>query len=153
MNSWKELTLALAAVVTFSVSSALAQSLPAAKPESVGMSSARLLNLKQTLQAEVDKGNIPGAVVMINRRGKLVYSEAVGYQNKDANLPMRKDSIFRIYSMTKPLAEVAAMILAEEGKNRPGRSRQQVSTRILQDAGLQCQHGCRGQDSVHLGSC
>ena len=53
---------------------------------------------------------------MINRRGKLIYSEAIGYQNKDANLPMKKDAIFRIYSMTKPLAAVAAMILEEDGK-------------------------------------
>ena len=95
---------------------ALAQNLPTAKPEDVGMSSVRLKNIKASLQAEVDKGNIPGAVVMINRKGKLVYSEAVGYQEKSSNKPMSKDSIFRIYSMTKPLASVAAMILVEEGK-------------------------------------
>jgi len=95
---------------------AIAQNIPTAKPEDVGMSSARLKNVKASLQAEVDKGNIPGAVVMINRKGKLVYSEVVGYQDKSANKPMSKDSIFRIYSMTKPLASVAAMILVEEGK-------------------------------------
>ena len=95
---------------------AIAQSVPTAKPEDVGMSSARLRNVKASLQAEVDKGNIPGAVVMINRKGRLVYSEVVGYQDKDANKPMSKDSIFRIYSMTKPLVSVAAMILVEEGK-------------------------------------
>jgi len=95
---------------------AIAQNLPVAKPEDVGMSSARLRNVKASLQAEVDKGNIPGAVVMINRKGKLVYSEVVGYQDKSTNKPMSKDSIFRIYSMTKPLASVAAMILVEEGK-------------------------------------
>jgi len=95
---------------------AIAQNIPVAKPEDVGMSSARLRNVKASLQAEVDKGNIPGAVVMINRKGKLVYSEVVGYQDKSTNKPMSKDSIFRIYSMTKPLASVAAMILVEEGK-------------------------------------
>jgi len=95
---------------------ALAQNIPTAKPEDVGMSSVRLKYIKASLQAEVDKGNIPGAVVMINRKGKLVYSEAVGYQDKASNKTMSKDSIFRIYSMTKPLASVAAMILAEEGK-------------------------------------
>ncbi len=95
---------------------AIAQNIPTAKPEDVGMSSARLKNIKVSLQAEVDKGNIPGAVVMINRKGKLVYSEAVGYQDKAANKPMSKDSIFRIYSMTKPLASVAAMMLVEDGK-------------------------------------
>ena len=95
---------------------AIAQNIQTAKPEDVGMSSARLKNVKASLQAEVDKGNIPGAVVMINRKGKLVYSEVVGYQDKSANKAMSKDSIFRIYSMTKPLASVAAMILVEEGK-------------------------------------
>jgi len=94
----------------------IAQNIPTAKPEDVGMSSARLKNVKASLQAEVDKGNIPGAVVMINRKGKLVYSEVVGYQDKTTNKLMSKDSIFRIYSMTKPLASVAAMILVEEGK-------------------------------------
>lgn len=95
---------------------AIAQNIPVAKPEDVGMSSIRLKNIKATLQAEVDKGNIPGAVVMINRKGKLVYSEAIGYQDRVANKPMSKDSIFRIYSMTKPLASVAAMMLVEDGK-------------------------------------
>jgi len=104
-------------VASFFISSlAIAQNIPTAKPEDVGMSSARLKNVKASLQAEVDKGNIPGAVVMINRKGKLVYSEVVGYQDKGANKAMSKDSIFRIYSMTKPLASVAAMILVEEGK-------------------------------------
>jgi len=104
-------------VASFFISSlAIAQNIPTAKPEDVGMSSARLKNVKASLQAEVDKGNIPGAVVMINRKGKLVYSEVVGYQDKSANKAMSKDSIFRIYSMTKPLASVAAMILVEEGK-------------------------------------
>ena len=104
-------------VASFFISSfAIAQNIPTAKPEDVGMSTARLKNVKASLQAEVDKGNIPGAVVMINRKGKLVYSEVVGYQDKSANKPMSKDSIFRIYSMTKPLASVAAMILVEEGK-------------------------------------
>ncbi|WP_083564309.1 serine hydrolase domain-containing protein [Polynucleobacter sp. MWH-Adler-W8] len=104
-------------VASFFISSlAIAQNIPTAKPEDVGMSSARLKNVKASLQAEVDKGNIPGAVVMINRKGKLVYSEVVGYQDKSANKAMSKDSIFRIYSMTKPLASVAAMILVGEGK-------------------------------------
>jgi len=104
-------------LASFFISSlAIAQNIPTAKPEDVGMSSARLKNIKASLQAEVDKGNIPGAVVMINRKGKLVYSEVVGYQDKATNKPMSKDAIFRIYSMTKPLASVAAMILVEEGK-------------------------------------
>jgi CubicO group peptidase (beta-lactamase class C family) len=93
-----------------------AQSIPVGKPEEVGLSSARLQNIRKVLQGEVDKGNIPGAVVMINRKGKLVYSEAIGFQNAATKKPMTKDSIFRIYSMTKPLASVAAMMLVEEGR-------------------------------------
>jgi CubicO group peptidase (beta-lactamase class C family) len=100
----------------FIIGVAFAQNIPVAKPEEVGMSSVKLQNIRTVLQAEADKGNIPGAVVMINRRGKLVYSEAVGYQDKASNKPMTKDSIFRIYSMTKPLASVAAMVLVEDGR-------------------------------------
>ena len=94
----------------------LAGDLQMAKPEAVGLSSAKLENIKTLLQAEVDKGNIPGAVVMIERKGKLVYSVAVGYQDKAASKPMHQDAIFRIYSMTKPLVSVAAMMLVEDGK-------------------------------------
>jgi CubicO group peptidase (beta-lactamase class C family) len=116
MKYQKNIISTLLATSFFICSLSIAQNIPTAKPEDVGMSSARLKNVKASLQAEVDKGNIPGAVVMINRKGKLVYSEVVGYQDKSANKPMSKDSIFRIYSMTKPLASVAAMILVEEGK-------------------------------------
>jgi CubicO group peptidase (beta-lactamase class C family) len=107
---------AIFGVLALTAYSVLGQNLPIAKPESVGLSSVKLENFKRTLQAEVDKGHIPGAVVMINRRGKLAYSQAIGYQNKDTDLPMKKDAIFRIYSMTKPIAAVATMILAEDGK-------------------------------------
>ena len=105
-----------AAAIAIAAPSVLAQALPLATPESVGMSSARLNLFKQAMQAEVDKGNIPGMVIMVNRKGKLVYSEVIGYQDKNAAIPLKKDSIFRIYSMTKPLVSVAAMILAEDGK-------------------------------------
>src|SRR5262245_17652461 len=91
---------ALAAILSLVVSGAIGQNLPVAKPESVGMSTIRLDGVKAMLQAEVDKGNIPGAVIMVNRKGKLVYAEAVGFQDKAKNVPMKKDSIFRIYSMT-----------------------------------------------------
>jgi CubicO group peptidase (beta-lactamase class C family) len=95
---------------------ACAQGLPIAKPESVGMSTERLGQIKVALQREIDADRMPGAVVMIARKGKLVYSEAIGYQDKAAGKPLRKDAIFRIYSMTKPLTSVAAMMLVEEGR-------------------------------------
>ena len=116
MLSWKMSPVALAGLIVLNAWPLIGQNIPVATAESVGMSSARLGKVKQTIQAEVDKGNIPGAVLMVNRRGKLVFSEAIGYQNRTGKVPMEKDSIFRIYSMTKPLTTVAAMILVEEGR-------------------------------------
>jgi CubicO group peptidase (beta-lactamase class C family) len=95
---------------------AAAQGLPTAAPESVGMSGQRLSRISDTFKQEIDKGNLPGVVVLVARKGKLVYSDAFGFQNKEAAKPMAKDSIFRIYSMTKPLVSVAAMMLIEDGK-------------------------------------
>ena len=95
---------------------AAAQGLPTAAPESVGMSGQRLSRISDTFKQEIDKGNLPGVVVLVARKGKLVYSDAFGFQNKEAAKPMAKDSIFRIYSMTKPLVSVAARMLVEDGK-------------------------------------
>ena len=90
--------------------------LPEAKPEDVGMSSERIGRLAQTLQRAVDVKDIPGAVFMVARDGKLVYQGTVGMQDIARGAPMRTDSIFRIFSMTKPIVSVAAMILVEEGR-------------------------------------
>src|SRR6185369_7290203 len=95
---------------------ALAEVLSIAKPETVDVSPDRLSRIRTVLQNEVDADRMPGAVVMIARRGQLIYSEAIGFQDKAAGKPMTKDAIFRIYSMTKPLASVGAMMLVEEGK-------------------------------------
>jgi CubicO group peptidase (beta-lactamase class C family) len=94
----------------------LAQPLPTASPESVGMSTERLGKITAALQAEVKDKRLPGAVVMVARKGKLVYSQAVGELNSAAGGAMKADSIFRIYSMTKPLASTAVMMLVEDGK-------------------------------------
>jgi CubicO group peptidase (beta-lactamase class C family) len=98
------------------VGQAFAQDLPTAQPETVDVSPGRLSRIRAVLQKEVDADRMPGAVVMIARRGQLIYSEAIGFQDKAAGKPMTKDAIFRIYSMTKPLASVGAMMLVEEGK-------------------------------------
>jgi len=100
----------------FTASQTLADSPPPTKPESVGLSSERLLRLKSVIQAEIDANRMPGAVVMIARRGKLAYSETLGFLDRDKGLPLRPDSIFRIMSMTKPLTAVMTMMLVEEGK-------------------------------------
>jgi CubicO group peptidase (beta-lactamase class C family) len=97
--------------------SALAQGLPkAGKPEDVGFSSERLKRIAVSLQADVDKGVLPGAVVAVARNGKVAYFEAFGFQNRDKKIPMSTDAIFRMASMSKPLTSVAIMMLMEEGK-------------------------------------
>ncbi len=102
--------------ILFTAGLAIAEPLPTAEPETVGMSAERLERIGSAFQQEIDKGALPGAVIMVARDGKLVYSAALGMENPDAKEPMAEDSIFRIYSMTKPLVSVAAMILMEEGK-------------------------------------
>jgi len=92
------------------------QALPVASPESVGMSSQRLDKINSAMQAEIDSKRLPGAVVMVARKGKLVFSKAYGGLNNAANAPMQTDSVFRIYSMTKPMVSVALMMLVEDGK-------------------------------------
>jgi CubicO group peptidase (beta-lactamase class C family) len=104
----------LALVVSFAALAQSAPPLPQASPESVGMSSQRLAKINAALKKEVADGSFRGAVVMVARKGKLVYQDAVGMQAADA--PMRQDSVFRIYSMTKPLVSVAAMMLVEDGR-------------------------------------
>jgi CubicO group peptidase (beta-lactamase class C family) len=92
---------------------AAAPPLPTAPPESMGLSSERLAKIGVALQKAIDEGGFPGAVIMVARKGKLVYSEALGMQTPSKK--MAEDSIFRIYSMTKPLVSVAAMLLVEDG--------------------------------------
>jgi CubicO group peptidase (beta-lactamase class C family) len=94
-----------------------AQNLPrASKPEDLGFSSERLNRITKLFQADIDKGAIPGTVLLISRDGKIAYFESLGFQDREKHLPMKPDAIFRIASMTKPIASVAVMILAEEGK-------------------------------------
>jgi CubicO group peptidase (beta-lactamase class C family) len=95
---------------------ASSQPLPAARPQEVGLDPARLDRIKAALEAEVEANRIPGAVVMVARRGKLAYQVSVGQRDRAANAPMTADAIFRIYSMTKPMTSVAAMMLMEEGR-------------------------------------
>ena len=93
-----------------------AQPLAPAAPESVGMSTARLERVGQAFRAEIEAGRLPGAVVAIARKGKLVYHEAFGFVDRAAGTPMPLDAIFSLASMTKPLTAVGALILYEEGR-------------------------------------
>jgi CubicO group peptidase (beta-lactamase class C family) len=89
--------------------------LPHAKPESLGLSPTRLQQMSDAFKREIDKGTLPGATVMVARRGQIGWFEALGRQSPAAAAPMALDSIFRIYSMTKPIVSVGIMMLLEEG--------------------------------------
>ena len=84
-------------------------------PAEVGMSSERLARLTTTMTAYVDEGRLPGAVVLVARKGRIVYFEAFGNQDRDSGSKMTTGSIFRIASQTKALISVAIMMLQEEG--------------------------------------
>src|SRR3954471_6703614 len=104
----------LALAASFAALAATTPPLPTAQPETVGMSSQRLTKVGAALKKEIADGSFRGAVVMVARKGKLVYHEAVGMQT--ALTPMSEETVFRIYSMTKPLVSVAAMMLVEDGR-------------------------------------
>ncbi|HEX4985572.1 MAG TPA: serine hydrolase domain-containing protein [Burkholderiales bacterium] len=97
---------------------AAAADLPAANPENLGFSSGRLARIAPVIQREIEKGQYPGAVMLVARKGKVVYFEAVGQLDPARGVPMRKDAIFRLYSMTKPYTSTAIMMLMEEGRLR-----------------------------------
>ena len=86
-----------------------------AKPESIGLSPARLQKLSDGFKREVDKGTLPGATILVSRRGKIGWFDAIGRQSPADARPMAHDTIFRIFSMTKPIVSVAIMTLVEEG--------------------------------------
>jgi len=90
--------------------------LPRAKPEAVGMSSERLAAIAKVIDGEIAANRLPGGVLAIARRGRLVHFEAYGYLDKAAGTPMRTDAIFNIASMTKPMAAVAGLQLYEQGR-------------------------------------
>ncbi len=89
--------------------------LPQAKPESLGLSSVRLQRMSDAFKRDIDKGTIPGVTVMVARRGQIGWFDALGRQNPAASQPMAHESIFRIFSMTKPIVSVGVMMLLEEG--------------------------------------
>jgi CubicO group peptidase (beta-lactamase class C family) len=89
--------------------------LPRAKPEALGLSPLRLQRMSDAFKREIDKGTIPGATVMVARKGQIGWFDALGRQSPAASTPMAHNSIFRIFSMTKPIASVGIMMLVEEG--------------------------------------
>lgn len=90
--------------------------LPRVAPEAVGLAAPRLDQVTDLLEEFVAAQRIAGAVVAVARRGRLAYLESVGVQDLETGAPMTERSLFRIYSMTKTVTAVAAMILLEEGR-------------------------------------
>lgn len=91
-------------------------SLKPVAPEKVGLCPQRLHRLMTALQSEVDRKRLPGAVAVVARHGQLALFDCVGQLNPATGEPMTRDAHFRIYSMTKPIVSVAAMMLLEEGR-------------------------------------
>ena len=87
-----------------------------AAPHEVGLSEEQLKRISSTAQGFIDEKQLAGAVTLVARRGKVAHFEAYGMMDIEADKLMRKDTIFRIYSMTKPIAAVGVMMLCEEGK-------------------------------------
>ena len=115
----------IAGVVVPLLSAAPVVAVPAAaplvvSPEKVGLSRERLAIIGTVLRAEIEKGRLPGAVLLVARKGKIAYFESFGFLDKAAGIPMVKDAIFRAASMTKPWVSVLAMMLSEEGQLQLG---------------------------------
>ena len=88
-----------------------------ASPESAGMSKAALDRLEDHLKRRyIDAGRFPGTQLLVYRRGKIVHSTVQGFADLERKVPVKDDTIFRIYSMTKPITSVAFMMLVEEGR-------------------------------------
>ena len=89
--------------------------LPFAKPETLGLSSVRLQRLSDAFRRDIDKGTIPGVTMLVARRGQVGWFEALGGQNPASPTPMALDTIFRIFSITKPIVSIGIMMLLEDG--------------------------------------
>jgi CubicO group peptidase (beta-lactamase class C family) len=90
--------------------------LPDAKPESLGLSAIRLQRASDAFKREVDKGTIPGVTLLVARKGRIGWFDAIGRQSPATDAAMAKDSIFRIFSMTKPIVSLGIMMLVEDGQ-------------------------------------
>ena len=84
-------------------------------PEEVGVSAERLERIRPVMQGYVDEGSLPGFLTVVARRGKIVHFETIGMRDVENKKPVEPDTIFRIYSMSKPITSVAVMMLYEEG--------------------------------------
>ncbi len=105
-------------IFVLSLSTLFGATIPVAKPETVGVSTERLGRIRETMQQHMDAHDISGAVTLVARKGRLVHLEAHGAMDLEGKRAMEKNAVFRIWSMTKPVAGVAILMLMEEGKVR-----------------------------------
>jgi CubicO group peptidase (beta-lactamase class C family) len=112
-----KLLLSLSAIVLLTLP-LQAGSVPAGKAEDAGMSTERLGRIREAVQRHIDNGNVPGAVTIVARNGRIVHFEAHGLLDVETKKPMPKDAIFRLASTSKPVAAVSVMMMVEEGKIR-----------------------------------
>ncbi len=105
----------MSAIALFLASAASAGEIPVSQPESVGMSGEGLERLAAATQEFIDEGKLAGVLTMVGREGRIVHVSAVGQRGVDDDRPLTEDALFRIYSMSKPITAVAAMMLYEEG--------------------------------------
>lgn len=106
----------LGAVCLFASVAAVAADPARGEPAQAGMSAQRLAVITEVFKREIEHGKLPGVVMLVARKGRLVFDQALGMQDKERGTPMPRDAIFRLYSMSKPLVSVAAMMLVEDGK-------------------------------------
>ncbi len=85
-------------------------------PKEVGMSAERLARIDSHFKDYVDDGRLPGYHVAVARYGQIVHSSTYGMRDAEAKLPIEQDTMYRIYSMTKPITSIALMMMVEEGK-------------------------------------
>ena len=112
----RKLSISSVACALILTAAAMAQDIPSAKPESVGLSSERLDRIGMLVQHSIDDKQIAGAVTMVVRHGRVAWYKAQGMMDREAGKAMRPDAMFRICSMTKPITSVAVMMLYEEGR-------------------------------------
>ncbi len=112
----RRLQTALCMALVLASFSVWGQGFPTVKPEEVGLSSERLERITVAMQQHIDDKELAGVVGLIARRGKIAYFETLGMRDREAARPMEEDTLFRIYSMTKPITSVAVMMLYEEGR-------------------------------------
>jgi len=112
----RKLVLVLIALATNALAATPDSGLPRVAAEKVGMSSERLARIRPAMQKYIDQQLVAGTVTIVARNGKVVHFESQGYSDAETKTPMRKDALFRIASMTKPITSMALMMLWEEGK-------------------------------------